>query len=153
MKTSFSVGALLRGLALAFLVGAVSLAFSADAADEKKPGKAPSDLHKQMIGAWKVVSNADGTPLEAGFEGQIKFIGEKNWVAVGTDPNTKKVTFTLGGTYTLEGDKYVEKIEFANDLAAEMVGQKVEFKVKIDGDKFTQIGVGNPYSQTFKRAN
>ena len=83
---------------------------------------------------------------------QIKFIGDKHWTAIRVDPKTKKFSYTLGGTYTIKGDEYIETVEFGSEDVAEMIGQKLTFKLKLDGDKLTQIGVGNPYSQLFKRA-
>jgi hypothetical protein len=59
--------------------------------------------------------------------------------------------FHHGGTYTLDGDNHAETIEYANENTAEMIGQTFRFKVKVEGDTYTQVGVGNPYSEVRKR--
>ena len=33
-----------------------------------------------------------------------------------------------------------------------MIGQTLKFKLKVEGDTLTQVGIGNPYSQVWKRA-
>ena len=81
----------------------------------------------------------------------MKFWGEKHWVITQADPNTGETVFHHGGTYTLDGDKYVETLTFANENTAQLIGNEHRFTIKVDGDTYTQIGDGNPYTEIWKR--
>jgi hypothetical protein len=106
----------------------------------------------QLIGEWEEVSRGDGKPLPADF-GEFKFIGGKHWSVLNVDSKTKSLRSCLGGTYTLNGNEYVESVEYGTpNMPAEMIGQKFKFKVTVEGDKFTQIGIGNGHSYIFRRA-
>ena len=63
-----------------------------------------------------------------------------------------KVTIHQGGTCTIDGDEYTETVKYANENTAENIGQSFKFKVKLEGDKYTQTGVGNPYTEVWRRA-
>jgi hypothetical protein len=118
------------------------------AQNEKAP---PSELAKDMLGAWILVGTPDkiGEPPAKG--GRIKFFGRRHWAITQADPNTGQVVFHHGGTYTLDGDEYIEKFEFANESTKRLINQTNKFKVKVEGDTYTQIGLGNPYSEVWKR--
>ena len=59
--------------------------------------------------------------------------------------------FHHGGTYTLNGDEYVETVEYANESTKELIKQTFKFTIKIEGDTLTQTGIGNPYNEVWKR--
>lgn len=120
-------------------------------AEEKRTALPNDDLKNRFIGAWQLESFADGRVSEANV-GELKFVGDRHWSVSRLDPKTKRLEYHMGGTYKLNGDEYVETIEFANDPASEMIGQEFTYKIKIEGETFTQIGQGNPYSLIFKRA-
>jgi hypothetical protein len=54
--------------------------------------------------------------------------------------------------YTLNGNEYVETQEYADATWIGENGQSWKFKVKVEGDTMTQIGIGNPYTEVWKRA-
>jgi hypothetical protein len=68
------------------------------------------------------------------------------------DGETGLVTETFGGTYTMKGDEYVETQNYADERWQHDNGKSFTFKVKIEGDLMTQIGVGNPYNEVWRRA-
>lgn len=112
---------------------------------------APSQLAKDLIGAWVLVGTPDevGEPPAAG--GQLKFRTGRHWLITQADPNTGVVIYHHGGTYTLDGDEYAEKVEYANESTASLISQTYKYKVKVEGDTYTQIGIGNPWTQVWKR--
>ena len=55
----------------------------------------------------------------------MKLWGEKHWVITQADPETGNVIYHHGGTYTLDGDKYVETITFANENTAPLIGKEL----------------------------
>lgn len=57
-----------------------------------------------------------------------------------------------GGTYTLNGDEYVENVKYATENTTDLIGEAYRFKVKVEGDTFTNIGIGNPWTEVWKRA-
>jgi hypothetical protein len=96
-----------------------------------------------------------GTPGEVGKPpvagAPLKFRTARHWVYTQADPDTGEVIANHGGTYTLNGDEYVEKVEYATENIADLIGGTYKYKVKVEGDNFTQIGIGNPYSEAWKR--
>ena len=59
--------------------------------------------------------------------------------------------FHHGGTYTLNGDEYVETVEYANESTKELIKQTFKFTIKVEGDTLTQTGIGNSYNEVWKR--
>lgn len=135
------------------LLVVVSLAISAigvarlSAGDEKKP----SQLAKDLVGAWVLVGTPDKVD-EVPIPGRsIKFFSGKHWCTTTSEEGTGKVIYHHGGTYILDDDQLNETIEYANENTAQLIKETNKFKVKVEGDAYTQIGVGNPYSQVWKR--
>jgi hypothetical protein len=61
------------------------------------------------------------------------------------------VIFHHGGTYTIDGDEMAETIEYANDNTAYLIGRTHKFKIKVEGDTYTQIGQNNEFTEVWKR--
>ncbi len=126
----------------------VGLAALLPADDDAKPPQ----LAKDMIGTWVLA----GTPAKVEDppppKGPLKFYTGKHWSFTQAEPATGKVVYHHGGTYTLDGDNYSETIQYANESTAQMIGRTFKFKIKIDGDTLIQTGIGNPYTQVWKRA-
>jgi hypothetical protein len=144
-KTSTRSGVLMISL----LSLAILLVGQLSAQDEATP---PSKLAKDMVGTWILV----GTPDEIGEApakgGRLKFLTGRHWVITQADPETGQVVWHHGGTYTLDGDQYVEKIEYANESTKSLIGQTLKFTVKVENDTLTQIGIGNSFNEVWKRA-
>ena len=43
-------------------------------------------------------------------------------------------------------------IDYANESTAQLIGTTLKHKGKVEGDTLTQVGIGNPYMQVWKRA-
>jgi hypothetical protein len=140
-------------LASALLLQA-GITLSVGAGDEQGKGAEPTKLAKDLIGTWVLVGTPDkvSDPPKSG--GRLKFITGKHWVITQADPETGKVIFHHGGTYTLDGDTYAETIEYANENTAGLIKKTFKFKVKVEGDTYTQVAVGadNPFTEVWKRA-
>ena len=84
--------------------------------------------------------------------GRLKFITDKHWTVTQADPDTGEVIFHLGGTYTLNGDDYVETVKYATENTKDLISKVHKFKIKVEGDTLTIIGIGNPWTEVWKRA-
>jgi hypothetical protein len=124
------------------------------AADDKKTdaGATTSQLAKDMIGTWIRAGTPDKIEDPPPNKGHLKFLMGKHWTFTEADPETDKVVYHHGGTCTLDGDEYAETIKYANENTANMIGQTFKFKLKVEGDTLTQVGIGNPYTEVWKRA-
>jgi hypothetical protein len=141
-------------LASAFVLPAgVTLPIGAGDRPLKGPAE-PAKLAKDLIGTWVLVGTPDkvADPPKSG--GRLKFITGKHWVITQADPKTGKVIFHHGGTYMLDGNTYEETVEYANDNTAGLIKKTFKFKVKVEGDTYTQVAVGddNPFTEVWKRA-
>jgi hypothetical protein len=142
-----------RAIVAAALAVAVPLAIAAALRaddEEAKPDAKSAQLAKDLIGAWVLVGTPDniGEPPATG--GRLKFRTGRHWAITQAD-NSGKVVFHHGGTYTLSGEEYAETVEYANESTANLIGETFKFHVKLEGDKYTQIGIGNPYTEVWKR--
>ena len=111
----------------------------------------PSQLKGDLIGAWVLAGTPDkpADPPKSG--GRIKFFTGQNWCITQAEPETGKVTFHHGGTYTLAGDELRTTIEYAIERSADSIKQTRRFKIKVDQDTYTQIGIDNPYNEVWRR--
>jgi hypothetical protein len=148
-----------RSRRMALLLGALALAvptgmvFSLRADDQPSRGaKEPTKLAKNLIGTWVLVGTPDKIEEMPKSGARLKFFTGRHWVVTQADPETGKVVFHHGGTYTLDGNNYAETIEYANESTADLIKKTFKFKIKVEGNTYTQIGVGNPYSEVWKRA-
>jgi hypothetical protein len=144
---------------VALLFGALALAIptlhvlSLRADDQPARGpKEPTKLAKDLIGTWVLVGTPDKIGEVPKSGARLKFITGRHWVVTQAEPETGKVLFHHGGTYTLNGDNYAETVEYANENTSDLIKNTFKFKIKVEGDTYTQIGVGNPYSEVWKRA-
>jgi hypothetical protein len=125
------------------------------AGDEPKKGPDSAKLAKELVGTWVYVGTPDKIEDQPKSGGRFKFFTGKHWCITDADPETGKVVFHHGGTYTLDGDTYTETIEYANENTAPLIKKVFKFKIKVEGDKYTQTGVGddNPFKgEVWKRA-
>jgi hypothetical protein len=109
-----------------------------------------------LEGTWELVeakySPPDPTSKSAEWR-QIKIITKTHWAFLSQKREPPKVTGLTndsellaaakafgagGGTYTLDGDTYTERIQFFN--TPNYVGIAVPFKIKWEGDEWIQTG-------------
>jgi len=146
-----------RGLRMAVVLGALALVSLSGIVltlrgDDQPAARAKTKLAKDLLGTWVLVGTPDKVGEAPKSGGRLKFFTGKHWVITQADPDTGKVVFHHGGTYTLDGDSYTETIEYANESTADLIKKTHKFKIKVEGNTYTQIGDGNPYSEVWKRA-
>ena len=104
-----------------------------------------------MIGTWVHVGSPGQlteVPLKGG---RLKSRTGTHWILTTADQDTGLIKEVFGGTYTVQGDQYVETQIFANDVWLHDNGQSWRFTASVEGDFMTQIGIGNPYTEVWKR--
>lgn len=107
-------------------------------------------LHKALLGAW-VKTSVSGRKLAPVPDEELKFWGLGHFSVTKRNAKTGGIDYHHIGTYTLDGNTYSETVTYAIGLSEGNVGKTFRFKIKIDGDNYSQEGIGNPYSQGWKR--
>jgi hypothetical protein len=111
---------------------------------------AKDTLEAQLMGTWVLAeATTPGTPSGIGIRQKIFTPGR--WEMIQKDPKTGEVVFHHGGTYRLDGEVLETKVEFAAQKTKNYVGQVRKFRITIEKDTYTQIGVGNPFNEVWKR--
>ena len=105
-----------------------------------------NDLRGKLLGAWSLDLTR---PNPNGYTFR-KFWGERDWAITTYGPNGEIISHH-GGTYTLDGNKYTESIEFAAELTKDWIGRQLQFTIEVDGDKYTQKGIDNNFNETWER--
>ncbi len=89
----------------------------------------------QIIGVWKIVSP------ELSGEGEqenIKIITKDRFIW--THTINSMIIFSLGGTYSFDGETYTEIIKFGTPNQRTAFGKKVVYKVRFEDKKMHIIG-------------
>ena len=120
------------------------------AVEKAAPAVEPS-LARKLLGTWILVGTPDKVGEAPAKGGRLKFLTGKNWNITEADPETGVTVFHHGGTYTLDGDQYAETIQYANENTKNLIKETFKFTIKIEGDTLTQIGIGNPWTEVWKR--
>jgi hypothetical protein len=107
-------------------------------------------LRDSLLGAWELVG-VPGIDAQPKPGARMKFWGLKHWTITESNPETGELVFHHGGTYTLDGDNYEETITFAAENTRNMIGTKLKFKIKVDGDTYVQTGIGNSFTEQWQR--
>jgi len=117
-----------------------------------------TDKKSPLEGVWELTSAQYTTPdttikFTSTEWSQIKIITKSHHVWVGQAPNRKQFTAggtdsellaaartfrAGGGTYTIEGDKYIEHIKYF--LNPNYVNASIPFTYKMEGDQWIQTG-------------
>jgi hypothetical protein len=113
----------------------------------QKQGGAKASLE----GAWYLAGKPGGVLRPPGPGVRIKFIANGQWSITQADPRTGRVIYHHGGTYSLLGNSYVETVKFANANTANMIRKQYRFRVAVEKDSYTQIAIGNPWTEVWKR--
>lgn len=129
-------------------INLVFLALPGFGQEKNKPSLKAKSLNKEIIGVWALVSKATDIPLS---NNRLKFIIDGHWSLTQADSITKVTTVHHGGTYTLKGDSYSEKVEYANANTARFIESVAKFNIKIDKDIIYLTGIDNPWNEIWKR--
>lgn len=89
-------------------------------------------VRKGLVGTWK---NVDAEFPEGILH--VKHITPTHWTWVTYDAKAMTPLASAGGTWSLEGDKYKERIDFASDTHPHLPGKEYTFTLKFEGDKLS----------------
>lgn len=117
------------------------------------PVRAPkATLEEQLIGTWVLVeATTPGTPSGIGVRQKTYAAGR--WEIIQKDPKTGEVIFHHGGSYRVNGDILEQKVEFATQKTRNYIGQVRKFRITMGRDTYTQVGIGNPFNEVWKRVD
>ena len=105
-----------------------------------------SDLKHQLVGTWKMAGskswNATAFTYNPANSGEFKTFTLETWSVITYGANSN-IVYSGSGHYTLQGDLYTESIEAATGPMAQYIGAHPQFKVRVEGDKYYQMGTGN----------
>jgi hypothetical protein len=114
-----------------------------------------------LEGTWKLIS---GTIIEkgdttitdyTGNQSMIKIINETHFAFLNHDLKKGKDSTSVfvagGGVYTLEGDQYIEYLEYCS--AREWEGNTFQFTITVKGDTLTQRGTEKIENLDMERLN
>ncbi len=109
-----------------------------------------SKLQQGLLGAWEI-TGSPGNTNEPEVDAELKFWGLSHFAVTKRNATTGDIDYHHMGTYTLDGDQYVETVTFAIGDTEQLIGKSFTFRIEVDGDTYIQHGVGNPYTQQWKR--
>lgn len=96
------------------------------------------------LGTWELVSIKYGEQQEfSDFpenRRRIKHITETHYTWVEFDTSIKKVENGAGGSYSLNGDTYIESKDFAGEGMMKYLGKKSVYTIRVEGDKLNLSG-------------
>lgn len=120
------------------------LGFSCSTQNDSSEDVATGPL--SLEGSWEITEKIDHdggkTEWEPFGTGLIyqKHVTPTHFTWVGYDPANDVVVGAGGGSYTLEGNKYVENIEFFIPVEDGYVGQTITFEAALEGDTWIHKG-------------
>jgi hypothetical protein len=123
---------------VAVVVGVVVAAAAARADDRKAEAKGAD----QLVGTWKLVSAKFGGKEWKAREGatKIKHVTPAQFLWVDYDKDGQ-ITSSMGGPYTVKGDKYEETPEYGvGPIVRAYKGKLQSFTWKVEGDKWHHTG-------------
>jgi hypothetical protein len=139
------------GCAALFLALAVAAASALRAADKASSTPASSNFARDLLGTWVHVGEpgkAGEAPATGGF---IKLRTAHHWAAIVIDPRTGLVESTHGGTWQVRGDEYQETTEYGGEHHALIMNKTFKWKISLEGDTMTHVGVDNTWHEVWKR--
>ena len=104
------------------------------------------ELRNAMAGAWqlagaKSLRTGEFVRMESP-QSYCKTFTLTNWAMVAYDSNSN-VLYTASGPYTLQGENCTESIEAATGAKAQFLGTHPIFRIRLNGDKLYEMGMGN----------
>jgi hypothetical protein len=116
-----------------------------------KPRTDAAALSQKMIGTW-AFAGLPGRPFEIPEKGiRYKHRTGAHWSITHANAETGLIDEIFGGSYTINGDEYIETQHYANHTWIQDNGKSWKFKVTVKGDTMTQQGLDNNYHEVWKR--
>jgi hypothetical protein len=96
---------------------------------------------KSIQGSWKVLTvKFDGKPQDSKNKIKIKILSKNYFTWFSCDKNNRITRNSVGGTYTFDGKKYVENIQYVGVGATGVLKKVHTFDVQLKGDKMYLTG-------------
>lgn len=108
------------------------------------------DLSRQIVGTWVYLGKPGETVEPPAAGGRFKVMQHGLYRVTQKDANGAAI-YHHGGTYTIQGNEYAEKCEYSSDPKSDLIKQHFRFTIKIEGDLLTQTGIGNPWTEVWRR--
>ena len=80
-----------------------------------------------------------------------RFISDGHWMITQYDAKTGAVIFHHGGTYSFDGKRYVEHVEYANENTKFLIGNNHRFILTVKPTSIHIEGIGNPWNEEWER--
>lgn len=101
------------------------------------PGAEDNQTRNKVEGTWEHILPREPELL------QVKVINQDHFIWVTYQKESRIPLYAAGGTYTLDGDTYKERVEFGqfgSRKLQEVVGNEQIFHIQLDGDTLTVTG-------------
>ena len=142
---------ILRAAIVGILLTVISTSSIVLRAEDQAAVVPQAQLAKDLIGTWILVGEPGKVEEPPASGGRLKFFTGWHWIITQADPKTGVTIYHHGGTYTLNGNEYAETVEYANESTSNLIKQTFKFTIKVEGDTMTQVGIGNPWTEVWKR--
>jgi hypothetical protein len=118
----------MRKLLSGFALGLIGLLLS--------PGATPAQTttprtEDRLVGTWECISPELGNGYR-----HIKHVTPTHFTWVTYNRETMVPLYVAGGTWSLEGDIYTERIQFAGEAHEALRGKEYRFTLKLEGDRW-----------------
>ena len=97
-------------------------------------------VSNDLMGTWKLISSKSGAdsffidvPSMLIYR---KHITPLHYSVVSYDAGGDNIYYTIGGTYTVNGDKYIENIQYFHPYQPGITGTSVKFNSKVENDRW-----------------
>jgi len=154
-ENKMNTTSLTNQLARTATIGLLALAAPATAilhAGDNPAAPPNPELAEALKGAWILVGKPGHVSEPPSDGGRIKIFTGSHWCMTQAHTKNGVVLFHHGGTYTLDGTTYHERLEFANPSTMSYIGAtNGDFTLTIEGDTLTDIGINNPWKEVWKR--
>jgi Cu/Ag efflux protein CusF len=110
-------------------------------------------LNQQLVGTWRLVKQGNQSVLGTPSAQRLRFYTGTQWNITQADAQTKRVIFHHGGTYSLNNQtgRMVSTVNYAIESGASRLNTVSNFQITVQGDTYTQVGLDNPFTETWER--
>ena len=112
---------------------------------------APEPIAQALEGVWVHIGEPGNVRATPRADAPLKFRINGYWTFTRRDPANGTVEQHFGGTYRVRGKEYIETIDYSTDPDDPELKRTLKFTVNVDGDTMTQTGIGNRYTEVWKR--
>jgi hypothetical protein len=102
-------------------------------------------LREQLVGNWTLETKrlgVDKNYTHYNDNNRQKTWTLTNWAIIRYNERSN-IVYSASGPYELQGDLYTETVEKATGLMTNYIGTRMEFRLRVDGDKYYQTALGD----------